>query len=200
MSSQLVIIGAGGHGRVIADIAILNGYDDIVFLDDSPSVSTAGPVKEFSKHLSADFIVAIGSNSIRKNIQKQLENAHAKVVSLIHPQAVVASDVIIGNGSVVMAGSVINPGVIIGNGVIINTCSSVDHDCIIADYVHISVGSHIAGSVSIGDETVVGAGATVINNISICKNCLIGAGAVVVKDIPFPDTYVGIPAKRLSKK
>lgn len=196
MRNRLVIIGAGGHGRVVANIAMLNGYDDIVFLDDSPSVSVAGPVKDFNKYLSADFVVAIGNNKIRKDIQQQLELEHANFVSLIHPRAVVSSDIKIGSGSVVMAGAVINPGAIIGNGVIINTCSSVDHDCMIADFVHISVGTHIAGNVSIGAETMVGAGATVINNVSVCENCLIGAGAVVVKDISCPDTYVGVPAKR----
>lgn len=196
MSKQLVIIGAGGHGRVVADIAMLNGYDDIVFLDDVPHSSVIGPVKDYHKYSSAAFIVAIGNNGIRKYIQEQLVASHLALISLIHPHSVIASNVRIGYGSVVMAGAVINPGSVIGNGVIINTCSSVDHDCVIADYAHISVGSHIAGNVSVGKETMIGAGATVINNISICDHCLIGAGAVVVKDLSFPDTYVGVPAKR----
>ena len=195
MSNRIIIIGAGGHGRVVADIARLNGYGDIIFLDDAPMPYVAGPVSDFQKYLSGDFFIAIGNNTIRKTIQAQLRESGANIVSLLHPNSVVASDVHMGHGCVIMAGAVINPGALLGDGVIVNTCASIDHDCSISDFAHISVGAHIAGTVTVGDCTMIGAGATVINNITICSNCMIGAGAVVVKDILAPGTYVGIPAK-----
>ena len=195
---QLVIIGAGGHGRVAQDIAN-NTYSKIVFLDDSDvrheSIELVGKTKDYVRYISdSDFFVAIGNNAVRKKIFCMLKDAGANIVSLIHSDAVVSNSVNIGAGSVVMAGAVINANANIGEGCIINTCSSVDHDCIIGDFCHISVGSHLAGTVKVGSRTFIGAGATVINNIDICDDCMIGAGAVVVKDIEKRGTYVGVPA------
>ncbi len=198
---KLVIIGASGHGKVIADIAVQNGYDDILFLDDDPATKECGsfPVVGTSKdsvnYVEYDFIVGIGDAQIRERIQEQLENEGLHIITLIHPSVVVAESAVIQSGTVVMAGVVINPGTRIGKGCIINTCSSVDHDCTISDYVHVSVGAHVAGMVHIGARTWIGAGATVINNLSICGDCMIGAGAVVVKDIECKGTYKGVPAR-----
>lgn len=198
---RLFIIGAGGHGRVIFDIAKINGYKHIDFLDDSDKKNAIGKVSEFVNYIeNSDFIVAIGNNDIRQKVMSELLISGARVVALIHPNATVAEDVSIGVGSVVMAGAVINTGAIVGTGVIINTCSSVDHDCNIGDYSHISVGSHIAGNVNVGECTFVGAGATVINNVEICKGCIIGAGAAVIKNIDIEGVYVGVPAERLRNK
>lgn len=200
---QLVIIGASGHGKVVADIARKNGYRDIVFLDDNENVHECGgyPVIGKSikaKDMDADVVVGIGNAGIRQRIQGTIPPK--KIVTLIHPDAVVADGVVIGAGTVVMAGAVINPGAQIGKGCIINTCSSVDHDCKISDYVHVSVGAHVAGTVEIGERTWVGAGATVSNNVSICADCMIGAGAVVVKNINEAGTYKGVPAMKNVKK
>lgn len=197
---KLAIIGASGHGKVVADIARRNGYKEIVFLDDNDSIHECGgyPVVGKSSEagtINSDVIVGIGNADIRKRIQESIP--HEKLVTLIHPDAVVAEDVVIGKGTVVMAGAVINPGVRIGKGCIINTCSSVDHDCEVGDYVHIAVGSHLCGTVSVGSGTWIGAGATVSNNTSICTGCMIGAGAVVVNDIRESGTYVGVPARRI---
>ena len=124
-------------------------------------------------------------------------NGGANVVSIIHPSAIIGSNVAIGIGTFVAPGAVINTGSTVGKGVIINTCSSVDHDCVIDDFCHISVGARIAGTVEIGHGTFLCAGATVINNHSICSGCVIGAGAVVIKDITESGTYVGVPAVRV---
>lgn len=192
---KLVIIGAGGHGRVVADIARLRGYEDIVFLDDADVPTASGKVADYVRYAGeADFIVAIGNGTVREKIQKMLTEKGCKVVTLIHPNAVVGSNVEIGIGSVVMAGAVINTGARIGEGVILNTCCSVDHDCVIEDYCHISVGAHLAGSVTVGEQSFICAGATVINNITICDGCVIGAGAVVVKNINIKGIYKGVPA------
>lgn len=204
MNKQIIIIGASGHGKVIADIAEKNGYTDIDFLDDNAAVKNCGtyPVVGVScdaiHYSNRDFVVGIGNAEIRKKIQEWLIAKGLHIVSLVHPKAVVADDVSFGIGTVVMAGAVINPGTSIGNGCIVNTGATVDHDNAIADYAHVSVGSHLAGTVSIGSGTWIGAGAIVSNNVSICENCVVGAGAVVVNDLIEPDTYIGIPARKKS--
>lgn len=200
--NKLIIIGASGHGRVVSDIAKRSGYSDIAFFDDDPSVKTCGnyPVLGCSKdallYKDCDFVVAIGNAEVRRKIQTELTEQGLNVVSLSHPNAVIADDVTIGAGTVVMAGAVLNPCVTIGQGCIINTCSSVDHDCLVGDFVHISVGAHIAGTVTIGDDSFIGSGATVINDIDIAHKCIVGAGAVVVTDLSDQGVYVGLPARK----
>ena len=201
--NNLVIVGASGHGKVIADIAEKVGYTDMFFLDDNPKAESCGIYKVVGgcksalSYKKADFIVAIGNTKVRRKIQSELIEMGLHIVSLIHPAAVIAPNVKIGVGTVVMAGAVINPCTEIGQGCIVNTCASVDHDCRIGDYVHVSVGAHVAGTVTIEDNTWIGAGATISNNIEIVADCMIGAGAVVVADIDEPGTYVGVPAKKI---
>lgn len=195
---KLTIIGASGHGKVVADIARLNGYDEIEFLDDDLSKKQCGNypvVGTTDMETDGDIFVAIGNGYIRERISKG-----KSVITLIHPKAIIADGVKIGKGTVVMAGAVINPEVIIGQGCIINTSCSIDHDCIIEDYVHVSVGAHVCGTVTIGQQTWVGTGCTISNNISICGGCMIGAGAVVVKDINEQGTYVGVPVRKVFRK
>ena len=198
---RLAIIGASGHGKVIADIAVKNGYKEIVFLDDNPNVQecagfrVVGTSEDVDKYSDYDIIVAIGNASIRKKIHKQV--GEYRLTTLIHPQSVISRRVTIGKGTVVMAGAIINSDTKIGEGCIINTGASVDHDCNIGDYVHVSVGAHVAGTVTVEDSTWIGAGATVSNNVAICGECMIGAGAVVVKNIKESGTYVGSPAEKI---
>ena len=196
--NRLIIIGASGHGKVVADIAVLNGYKDIVFLDNDPEIKTCagypvlGP-DTMTSELDGDVFIAVGKAETRKKLMERDANRNFPV--LIHPSAVIAESAEVGAGSVVMAGAVINPGARIGKGCIINTSSSVDHDCVVGDYVHISVGAHLSGTVVVGTGTWIGTGAIVSNNVNICGGCMIGAGAVVIKDIDEPGTYVGVPAK-----
>lgn len=195
--NKLIIIGASGHGKVIADIAVKNGYEDIVFLDDDEKIESCagfpviGKTSEASD-MDGDKIIAIGNAEIREKISKSIN-----CVTLIHPDAVISRRVEIGEGTVVMAGAVLNSDAIVGKGCIINTGASVDHDCIMEDFVHVSVGSHVAGSCRVGKGTWIGAGATVSNNVNICSGCMIGAGAVVIKDIKEPGTYVGVPVEKM---
>lgn len=197
---QLLIIGASGHGKVVADIAELNGYDSILFFDDNDSLKKCGKYLVVGKSLDisrydGDVIVAIGNAKIREQLLKKFSDRNIPI--LIHPNATIASTVKIDKGTVVMAGAVINADAVIGKGIIINTCSSVDHDCIIDNYSHISVGAHVAGTVHVGNKTWIGAGATISNNINICSDCMIGAGAVVIKNINESGTYVGVPARKI---
>lgn len=205
MHKKLIIIGAGGHGKVVADIALkLQKYDEIAFLDDNGNVkecmgfSVIGKNSDAEQYIdNADFIVAIGNAKIRKRVTEQLMKQGVNITTLIHPAAVIGSEVTIGEGTVVMAGAVINSDSTIGKGCIINTCASVDHDCQLGDYVHVSVGAHVCGTIEIGQSTWIGAGATVKNNVNICGECMIGAGAVVVKNIEEAGTYVGVLARRI---
>lgn len=197
MKKEIIIIGAGGHGKVVADIAELVGYKKINFLDDSDNFNprVIGKTDDFEKYIKkADFFVAIGNSKVRERITKKLTDNGANVATLIHPMAAVSKSAKIGKGVAVMAGAVINADSIIGDGAIVNTCASVDHDCVIGDYCHIAVGAHICGTVTVGRHTWVGAGATVINNVNICADCMIGAGAVIVKNIDASGVYKGLPA------
>ena len=196
---KLTIIGASGHGKVVADIACRCGYDKIEFLDDRTDVKACGGYPVVGKTLKAqniddDLFVGIGNAAVRRKFMEELSDKN--IVTLIHPNAVIADDVVIGKGTVVMAGAVVNSGTKIGNGVIVNTCSSIDHDCNVADYVHVAVGAHLCGTVEVGENTWIGAGATVSNNVRICSDCTIGAGAVVVKNIEIYGIYIGIPARK----
>ena len=204
MKKELVIIGASGQGKVVADIALkLQKYEKIVFLDDNTEtkdcmgIPVVGSSKDIEKYINeADVFVAIGNAKIRRKIMEELELKGATIPTLIHPKAVISEWVTIGAGTVLMAGAVVNANTVIGKGCIINTCSSVDHDCCLGDFVHIAVGAHIAGTVKIGNEVFVGAGVVIKNNVNVCENCVVGAGAAVVKDIGESGTYVGVPARR----
>ena len=197
-NKKIYILGASGHGKVVADIAYLCGYRDIIFVDPNPSVKAFGkyPVIKSEENLAdGDVFAAIGDATIRKRL---CEKFRLQLITLVHPNAVIARDATIGVGTVIMAGAVVNPGAYIGEGCIINTSASVDHDDQVGDYCHISVGAHLAGTVCVGDMTWIGAGAIASNNITICDNCVIGAGAVVVSDITKPGTYIGVPAKKMN--
>lgn len=199
---KLIIIGAGGHGKVVADIAKLTGYDEICFLADGCEVSEVMGYRvlggtELIPELDGDFFVGIGNAQTRKKFMQQLEKAHKNIAVLVHPNATVADSCVLGAGTVVMAGAVINPDSKIGKGSIINTCASVDHDNILGDFVHVSVGAHLAGAVTVGNDAWIGVGAAVNNCISITSGCMIGSGAVVVRDITESGTYVGVPARKI---
>ena len=197
---QLVIIGASGHGKVVADIARKTGYEKICFLDDNDRLTECGGYSVVGKssdwgNFDGDVFVAIGNAKIREQIMEELVGRTVPI--LLHPNAVIGENVSIGFGTVVVAGAIINPGATIGKGCIINTGASVDHDCKIDDFVHVSVGAHIAGTVKVGKGTWIGVGAVVKNNLNICGGCMIGAGAVVIKDICNPGTYIGVPARNV---
>ncbi|NLZ82122.1 MAG: acetyltransferase [Clostridiales bacterium] len=205
MKDKLLIIGASGHGKVVADIALkMNKWKSIAFLDDDENIKSSMEIEVIGKSANAsdyikdyDIFVAIGNNTTREKIQEKLEAEGASIPTLVHPNAVIGEQVKFGDGTVIMAGVVINCCTEIGNGGIINTGSTIDHDNLIEDYVHISPGVHTAGTVRIGKGTWLGVGSIVSNNINIISGCKVGAGAVVVKDITESGTYVGVPARRV---
>jgi sugar O-acyltransferase (sialic acid O-acetyltransferase NeuD family) len=203
--NKLLIIGASGHGKVVADIALkMNKWQSIVFLDDDESLRTSMGIKiigssdEISEHINEyEIFVGIGNNITRQKIHEMLETLGASIPVLIHPNAVVGEQVDFGNGTVVMAGAVVNCCTRIGKGCIINTGSTIDHDNFIEDYVHISPGSHLAGTVKIGQGSWLGISSVVSNNVEVTKDCIVGAGSVVIKDITESGIYVGVPVRRV---
>jgi sugar O-acyltransferase (sialic acid O-acetyltransferase NeuD family) len=206
MRSKLVIIGAGGHGKVVADIALkMNKWESISFLDDNKSIKslsgfdvigTIGDALNYKDE--ADFFVAIGNNAKREALLKEFFDKGFSIVSLVHPNCILGSDVTIEVGTVIMAGVVVNSSTHIGKGCILNTQCNIDHDNIIEDYVHISPGVNLAGTVFIGSHSWIGIGSTVSNNVKIVSCCIIGAGSLVLKDITVPGTYVGAPVQRVN--
>lgn len=208
MHKIIIIIGASGHGKVLADIAQkMNQWEEIYFLDDNGSVkeiigfNVLGKVAEAFKYReTADFIVGIGDNSIRQKIQEELFENNFSIATLIHPNATIGMDVSIGVGTVIMAGVVINSSTKIGNGCIVNTSSSIDHDNLLADYVHISPGVRTGGTVEIGKGSWVGIGSTIINNIGIVEKSIVGAGSLVTIDLLQSATYFGVPARKKDRK
>lgn len=207
---KLLIVGAGGHGKVCLDIAVkMSQWDEIAFIDDNPEMNSVMGVrvlsntKSMSKYVNEyqDAFVAIGNNEIRERITAVVINMGYEIINLIHPNVIIGIDVKVGNGCVFMAGAIINSGSRIANGVIVNTAATVDHDCEIGNFVHLSPGVHISGTVRICSYTWVCIGASVTNNILLeCKDremIIVGAGAVVLDDIFEAGIYVGIPAVKI---
>ncbi|WP_144549947.1 acetyltransferase [Peribacillus simplex] len=201
----IIVIGEGGHSKVIQDIIKEGGvYKIIAILDDKYKKPTKyndiviGPVSYAMKliqSIKAEFIIAIGNNAIRKRIACNLIELRVMFATVIHPNATVSTSAHIEEGTVVMAGSVINAEAVIGRHVIINSGAIVEHDNRIGDYAHVSPGAVLTGIVQVGEGTHVGARATVIPGKKIGNWSIIGAGATVVKDIPDYVTAVGLPAK-----
>ncbi len=196
--NKLIIIGAGGHSKVLKDIAQLNGYIDIYFLDDNKKdQDIIGTTNDINKYLDYDFFVGIGNNAVRRKLHLLLKENNITPINLIHPSSVIDKTVKLTHGIAVMAQAVINAESIIDEGVIINTSASVDHECHIHSFTHICPGVHIAGNVHIGSEVWVGIGSSIINNITITSQCLFGAGSVIIHDINESGTYVGVPVRRI---
>lgn len=203
MNQKVIVIGAGGHGKVVADIVRSSGHTVLGFLDDGRTagetvcgIPVLGGVEDYVNFPEAQFVVGIGGANARRSIVEKLKNV--RWYTAIHPSAVISTmDSRIGEGTVIMAGAIVNPCATVGKHCILNTCSSIDHDNRIGDFTHISVGARLAGTVTVGENVWVGIGSTVSNNLTICDNCMIGAGAVVVRSITESGTYVGVPARKI---
>lgn len=195
----MYLLGASGHGKVIAEIAESNALLIDGFIDtDLHKLSLLGyPVFHQIPPEIIEVIIAIGNNKIRKKLVNN--NNNFKYSSLIHPHATVSKRALLGEGTVAMAGVTVNIDVTIGEHCIINTNASVDHDCVIGDFVHLSPNVALAGNVTVGEGTHIGIGACVIQGIKIGKWCTIGAGAVIIRDVPDGCTVVGNPGKIINK-
>ena len=191
MNKKLAIIGAGGHGKVVGEIASLNRYKVIDFFDDRANeiktfpFTISGTFDYLKDHLKDydSFFVAIGDNKKRHNKIEWLKKQKMKLVSLVHPTSVISKFSSFGIGTCVMANAVINPFTIIKEGVIINTLASVDHDCVIEDFAHLSPNCSLSGSVRIGKFSHLGTGTSVHPGIRIGNNVKTAVGSRIFKDI-----------------
>jgi sugar O-acyltransferase (sialic acid O-acetyltransferase NeuD family) len=214
MDTKLIILGAGGHGKVIADVARSNGWEVVGFVDQTGKGRAAEPGGGRVIALQDDFLdglnaalplpreanavtVAIGNNAVRLDLTRRMQRFHISTPSLLHPSAIVSPSASVGQGTHILPGAIINASATIGDAVIINTGAIVEHDCVIAHGVHISPGAVLAGEVQVGECSWIGAGATIINRVKIGANVIVGAGAVVIRDVPDNSTVVGNPARIL---
>ena len=207
--NNLLVIGAGGHGRVVADAAIATArYDKVGFLDDRFEECTSalgkpilGPLSAASSFLHAysEAVIAIGDNQLRLELINKLLLLGFYLPVIIHPKATVGIDVRLGSGTVILANAVVNTGSALGTGVIVNTGATVDHDNVLGDGVHISPGVHLAGEVSVGSCSWIGTGAVIIPQVQVGEHSIVGAGAVVIRNVSDGVTVVGVPAHILRK-
>ena len=198
---DLVVYGAGGHGRVVVDAALASGWTIQSWIDDHPACSTQWDISigasqdvVWSTLASHAFIVAIGDNRIRAEIFGRLCKLGLVPALVVHPSAVISRFAQVGAGTVVVAGVVVNPAASIGEDCILNTGCSVDHDCRVGPHSHLCPGVRLAGNVNVGASTMVGAGSVVLPGIHIGERCMIGAGTVVTKEVPDGMVAYGNPA------
>lgn len=198
-NNKIRIYGAGGHADVVKDIFIENGFDITDVYDDNYSVNlknSTGPGVRNNEvefpHKGSKVVIALGVNKHRCEISKLLKTTFGNA---IHKSSIIAKNIVIGEGTVIIAGAIVNVNTKIGKHVILNTASSIGHDCIVGDFVHISPNVALCGHVEIGEGTHVGAGSVVIQEVKIGKWCVIGAGSVIINDIPDYSIVVGNPGK-----
>jgi len=201
----LLIVGAGGHGKVVADAALLMAqWNRIGFLDDHypaisgiacvPVLGVVDDAKSFLEEYS-HVVVAIGDNRLRMKLLNSLVKRGFVEAIVVHPQAAVSQGALLEGGTVVFAQAAVNYGAHIGRGGIVNTGATIDHDCFLSEGVHVSPGAHLAGNVCVGEYTWVGMGASIIAGVSLQADVMVGAGAVVLADVPHCATIVGVPGR-----
>lgn len=205
---RLLIAGAGGHGRVVADAAALCGrWSEIAFIDDRyPALSVSGVWAVTGRfddlaHLSgkyAAFLAAVGDARLRLDLLRRAVTGFDLPV-LLHPRATTSPHARLGPGSVLFAGSVVNVGAELELGCIVNTGATVDHDCRLAEGVHVCPGAHLAGDVSVGARTWIGIAAAAQRGVRIGSDVTVGAGAVCLCNVRDGVTVVGVPAREISQ-
>jgi sugar O-acyltransferase (sialic acid O-acetyltransferase NeuD family) len=207
-SRGIFVFGASGHAKVVIDAIERAGGMQVLFLCDDADEKRSTQLMGYTivggreellarRSQTEVGIVAIGENAMRMKVAAWLLEHGVRLTSVIHPAATIGRDVQIGDGSVVMAGCVINTGARLGRNVIVNTGASVDHDCEVEDGVHIGPGSHLCGHVSVGAGTLVGAGTTLVPSVRVGAAVTVGAGSTVIRDVPDNARVGGSPCRAL---
>jgi len=210
MSLPVIILGGGGHAKVLIEAIRLRSMTILGIIDADPAkigtevsgVRIIGNDSVISRYGPETLHLVNGIGSVhlpktRTDVFKKFKAKGFTFATVIHPSAVVASDVVIGEGVQIMAGAVIQPGSRIGMNTIVNTRASVDHDCLIKDHVHIAPGVTLSGEVKVENGVHIGTGATIIQGVAIGKNSVIGAGSVVTGNIASDTEVAGVPAKKI---
>ena len=202
----MIIIGTGGHARVVAEVAKLLDYEIKGFIDLNYSgkeeLILGFPVLgglEQLKYLPSciSFFAAIGENAERKQVFDDMVDKGYLPIMLVHPTAIIGEGVKLGKGSLICAGSIITTNAQIGDNSIINTGAIIDHETEVGTNSHIGPGSKIAGRVKIGDLAFIGTGVSVMNNIQIGDSVTVGAGSIIIRDVPPNSKVVGVPGRIL---
>ena len=204
-SEAVVIIGSGGHAKVVIELVRAEGKYQIkgctglgesgFVLGDVPILGTDSVLPAMLANGTKKAFVAIGDNHLRLRLLAQVSEMGFEVINAVSPNAVVSPSATLGRGIAIMAGAIINASAKIGDGAIINTNAGVDHDCRIGNGAHIGPGSALAGNVEIGCESFLGAGTCVVLGVRIGSRAIVGAGSVVIRDIPDDVTAMGVPAR-----
>jgi UDP-perosamine 4-acetyltransferase len=202
MTLPIIVIGGGGHGRVVIDALLRAGAAVAGVIDPDagvgarlpPGVPWLGGDDALASHPPARYCLANGVGGIgdaqRRRVYENLKRGGYTVARVEHPAATIAASVTLGEGCQIMAGAVLQPGARIGVDAVVNTRASVDHDCVVGDHSHIAPGAVLCGDVTIGDDTHVGAGAVIIQGVRIGRGCVVGAGATILRDVPDYTTVV----------
>lgn len=209
---RVLIVGAGGHGQVVADILLRlkdlgKLIDPVGYLDDDEALDGThllglqvfGKVAHGNAIPHDAVIIAIGDNRARQRWYKKLSDQGENFVVAHHPGSIIAPDVGVGSGSMICAGAIVSTGAQVGSNVILNTGCSVDHHCRIGNHAHVAPGARLGGDVVIADGALVGIGAIVLPGCSVGAWSQVSAGAVVNRDIPEGVTAVGAPARIITK-
>jgi sugar O-acyltransferase (sialic acid O-acetyltransferase NeuD family) len=195
----LILIGAGGHAKVVLETALSSSVDVIGFLDDNAqarlfSVPYLGTLEDLSSLHNINGIIAIGLNRIRRTLVQRCANQQ-KWLTIIHPNVIRSTTSSLGGGTVVFAGVIVQADAIVGNHVILNTGCQVDHDVHIGNFCHVAPGAILTGGVVLEEGAFVGAGAVVLPGVRIGAWSTVGAGSVATKDVPPGAVFVGAPAR-----
>ena len=200
-SKPVAVIGAGGHGKVVATLQAAGFHVSGVY-DDDPGkwgqkvlgVPVVGPTELLAEGATYAAVIGIGDNRARSEMAKRLGGT-CNWVTVVHPQAYVHPSVRLGRGTVVFAGAVIQPEAVLGEHCIVNTGATIDHDCVVGSFSHIAPGAHLAGGVRVGVGALIGVGSAIVPGVSVGDCSVVGAGAVVVRDVPDRTAVVGVPAR-----
>jgi len=202
---KVVLLGYSGHGFVLAEALIQNGYELIGYADSGKRENNPYGIPFLGNERSFDFdwssqllyALGVGNNEIREELAKRVLSNGGRLVSVIHPEASISKDLQIGNGSFIARNAAVNPLVKVGSNVILNTSCVIDHECIIEDNVHIAPGAVLAGNVKVGKGAFVGANCVVKEGVIIGERSIIGAGSVIIKDVDAAAMMVGNPGKNI---